>query len=138
MGKKIPRALAIEVQARAKQHCEYCYAPQTFTGQSFHLDHIIPKCEGGKTSFGNLCLACPRCNLVKGDKITAIDPKTKRRVRLFNPRLDTWDEHFRWNDSFTKLFGRTPRGRATIIALDMNHESFEQARWIWFASGLFP
>lgn len=138
MGKKIPRALAVEVKARAVRRCEYCHVPEAFTGQPFHFDHIIPKCEGGKTSLANLCLACPRCNLVKGDKITAIDPHTKRRVRLFNPRTEVWEEHFPWNNRFSKLIGLTPKGRATIIALDMNHESMEQARRFWPASGLFP
>jgi len=76
--------------------------------------------------------------LVKGDRITAIDPETKRRVRLFNPRNEKREEHFRWNNKYTKLIGRTPKGRATIIALNVNHASLVQGRWFWLASGLFP
>jgi hypothetical protein len=37
---------------------------------------------------------------------------------LFNPRLNVWRRHFRWNDILVE--GITASGRATIEALRMN------------------
>jgi hypothetical protein len=42
-------------------------------------------------------------------------------VKLFNPRDDSWDRHFKWDG--VKVFGKTPVGRATAIALDLNNSS---------------
>jgi hypothetical protein len=39
-------------------------------------------------------------------------------VALFNPRTQTWSEHFRWESEF--LAAITATGRATIRALSMN------------------
>jgi 5-methylcytosine-specific restriction endonuclease McrA len=45
--------------------CAYCHAPLT----DYHVDHIIPLARGGAHSWENLVLACPPCNLSKGDKL---------------------------------------------------------------------
>jgi hypothetical protein len=39
-------------------------------------------------------------------------------VVLFNPRRDSWSEHFRWDG--VRLEGLSPTGRATAAALVMN------------------
>ena len=39
-------------------------------------------------------------------------------ARLFNPRIDVWQVHFRW--SGPKLLGKTPEGRATVNVLCIN------------------
>jgi 5-methylcytosine-specific restriction endonuclease McrA len=36
--------------------------------KSFHIDHIQPLSKDGKHELRNLCIACPSCNLRKGDK----------------------------------------------------------------------
>ena len=38
-----------------------------------------------------------------------------------NPRKQRWSDHFRWIADGTKISGRTPSGRATVIALQLNN-----------------
>ena len=76
---------------RARWRCEYCRAPQGPTGQTFHLDHIVPEVRGGEWTEENLALACPHCNLARGGQQSARDPRTGQMVRLFDPRRDVWE-----------------------------------------------
>ncbi|HMZ17201.1 MAG TPA: HNH endonuclease signature motif containing protein, partial [Blastocatellia bacterium] len=134
---KIPQSLVALVALRADRRCEYCHAPQLLVGQVFHLDHIKPFSVGGKTDAENLCYACAHCNTAKSDYVTGSDPKTGKTVRLFNPRTDDWDKHFRWSDDFKELIGRTAIGRATIATLRMNDPLLQNARPIWLSTGYF-
>ena len=36
-------------------------------------------------------------------------------MRLFDPRRQRWSEHFAWSDDGTRVIGRTPCGRATVL-----------------------
>jgi hypothetical protein len=47
-----------------------------------------------------------------------MDPETGEVVRLFNPRLDQWAEHFELRD--IRITGLTATGRATVSLLRMN------------------
>lgn len=130
--------VARQVGERAHYRCEYCHTPQIITGQTFHVEHILPKARGGQSNVDNLCLACPRCNLHKQDLLSAVDPRTQRRTRLFNPRLDEWDEHFRWSVDVTHIIGRTPIGRATVLQLAFNTPTIRSARQMWVLLRLLP
>ena len=134
----IPSHLTRLVARRAGYRCEYCHTPQRITGQTFHCDHIVPRSRNGQTFAENLAFACPHCNLAKQDKQTAADPRTKRNVRLYNPRLDVWEEHFRWSVDFRRIFGRTPIGRATVAALRFNAPELMSARPLWYLLNLIP
>lgn len=138
MTARVPARVAAQVKARAAGRCEYCQAPQILIGQAFHLDHIAPRSAGGQTIAENLCLACSHCNIAKGDRIAALDPRTSKSVLLYNPRKDIWEEHFRWSQNWRKLIGRTPTGRATVRALDMNAKLLQKARPFWRVAGLIP
>jgi 5-methylcytosine-specific restriction endonuclease McrA len=71
--------LASRVRSRARNCCEYCQLPQVCYDYIFHIDHAIPRKHGGKTTMGNLALACPQCNFHKSSNIsTYILIKTKR------------------------------------------------------------
>lgn len=74
------------------------------------IDHIIPIAAGGASAEDNLWLACPRCNRAKGIQTHAVDPESRLRVRIFNPRAQTWDEHFAWEDAGVRVVGLTPEG----------------------------
>ena len=126
------------VSERAGWRCEYCHAPQRSTGQTFHLDHVVPRSRGGKRTPDNLALACPHCNLTRREQELAIDPRTGRIVVLFNPRRDVWDTHFRWNVNRSRLIGKTATGRATIHALKLNAADQVEARAWWYLMGLIP
>ena len=123
--------LGRRVAERADYRCEYCRSPQAVTAQPFHVDHILPRSRGGQTTADNLCYACPRCNLLKGDRVSGIDPYTEREVSLFNPRRDQWADHFRWSPTHLRLIGRTATGRATIATLQLNAEVLVHARKLW-------
>jgi hypothetical protein len=59
-------------------------------------------------------------------------------VALFNPRQQRWREHFTWNQEGTTIIGLTAQGRATVIALKLNHSLIVVARSIWVGAGLHP
>ncbi len=60
--------------------------------------------------------------------ISARDPVTSREALLFNPRKDSWDDHFRWSKDQILIEGLTPTGRATIVALKMNDPKIIELR----------
>jgi ketopantoate reductase len=123
------------VHARANAECEYCRTGQRVMGQAMHVEHIDP--DGGDHA-DNLCLACPTCNLSKARATTAPDPQSGAVVRLFNPRIDRWDAHFRWVQTATVVQGITPIGRATVERLRMNAPRVVVARRIWVRAGAHP
>jgi len=138
VGKKRTSELRQRIEIRAGGRCEYCHAPQSACGYRFHLEHIVPAAERGSDDLDNRALACAACNLAKSDRTTGIDPETRQRLDLYNPRTDAWDEHFRWQGDPPAIVGRTPEGRATIVALDLNAELRLAARRLWFDAGLLP
>jgi hypothetical protein len=83
-------------------------------------------------------LACRACNLHKSDHLDGVDPETHTTVRLFHPRQDCWDEHFRVDLVTGAIVGLTPIGRATVARLQMNTPLQLAARQQWMQLGLFP
>jgi 5-methylcytosine-specific restriction endonuclease McrA len=63
------------------------------------IDHVIALKHNGQTVEDNLALCCTLCNRFKGTDIASIDVETGHLTPLFNPRLDTWDEHYRFQNS---------------------------------------
>src|SRR4051812_29687839 len=102
------------VALRAKHRCEYCHAPEIAFNVVFEVEHILPSAHGGTDEEGNLALACRSCNISKSNHITATDPATREEVRLFNPRLDQWDDHF-VVELDQEIRGTSAIGRATVI-----------------------
>ena len=104
---------------------------------TFPIEHIVPRHAGGTTHPDNLALACPHCNAHKWTAAEATDPDTAQPCRLFHPRRDVWEEHFSWAGSGV-LCGRTPVGRATVAALQMNSADMVELRTLLAELGLFP
>jgi hypothetical protein len=71
-----------------------------------------------KTIESNLALACTHCNRHKGPNIAGVDAASGQIVRLFNPRTDSWREHFEADGPH--LRGKTAIGRTTVDVLAMN------------------
>ncbi len=111
-------ALHAEVVLRAGNRCEYCGLSQLGQEAAFHIDHVVPRAAGGPTVSANLALACVSCSLRKWANLTAADPDTGEQVALFNPRTQSWAEHFRWD--MERIVPLTATGRATLEALAMN------------------
>lgn len=127
------------VAERAEHRCEYCHAPEVIFNVPFEVDHIVPLARGGADESSNWALACRVCNLRKLDAVDATDPATGRRVPLFNPREQTWEDHFEvQQEAPFRIAGKTPIGRATIERLQLNSSLQLAAREQWVTLGLFP
>lgn len=124
------------VRGRAGGACEYCRLPESLYRTAFITEHIIARQHGGADRDDNLAFACARCNLHKGPNIAGIDPDTGDLTRLFNPRTDSWDEHFTWSAHI--VVGRTAVGRTTVRVLAMNEPVIRAVRAALLAEGAFP
>lgn len=102
----IPAELRRLVVHRAVGRCEYCQLSQAGQEATFHIDHVMPVVAGGQTVAENLALACISCSLRKAARQTALDSHSGEEVALYNPRHDTWHEHFQWEG--VSLVGLTP------------------------------
>jgi hypothetical protein len=103
------------------------------------IEHLIPLAKGGSDDEANLWLACPLCNGHKSDKSEAVDPVTGLIVGLFNPRSQSWWEHFMWSDDGIRTLGKTPTGRATVAALHLDDDVDALAvRSYWVLAGWHP
>ena len=125
-----------QVSQRARGRCEYCQLAQLHTILPHGIDHIRAKKHRGPHTMENTCLACAHCNGAKGSNAAGYDPDTDQLVALFNPRLDTWTEHFAWDGAL--LVGKTPVGRATIDVLNINDPICVEQREFLIGAGLFP
>jgi len=102
------------------------------------MDHILPQVAGGSDEPENLAAACYRCNEFKGSKTHTPDPATGTLAPLFNPRKQSWTEHFTWANGGTHIIGLTSTGRATVIALRLNNDYVVEARTLWIESNWHP
>lgn len=114
----LSEALRREVMVRANYRCEYCLLPDNLSFYSHEIDHIVAVKHSGQTTLGNLAYACWRCNRYKGSDLGSFDPKTNEFYFLFNPRTQSWGDHFRLEA--VQIMGITPEGRTTAQLLKMN------------------
>ena len=127
-----------EVSQRAAHRCEYCRAPEVIFNFQLEVEHIIPIRHERIDEQTNLALACRSCNIHKASHLTGFDQITQRQVRLYNPRLDRWEDHFRVAEETGEILGKTESGRATVARLEMNSSTQLSARLQWMRLGLFP
>jgi hypothetical protein len=137
-----PRAISAVLRQRvaeaARFRCGYCLIAQRIISPLLEIDQLIPEARGGTSDEENLWLACLMCNSHKADRQEALDPESRAMVPLFNPRAERWEEHFEWMEAGTIIHGKTPQGRATAAALQMNHADTVAARRLWVISGWHP
>jgi hypothetical protein len=134
----LPGELRRQLEEADDHRCAYCQTSQANSGQRMVPDHIIPESKGGERVFENLCFACRLCNEFKGSQVTSADPLTGQVLPLFHPRQQNWQDHFSWEESGTRITGLSAVGRATIVALQMNHEVIVPARQKWVSAGWHP
>jgi hypothetical protein len=138
MRKKSAAQLKRAVSEKSDGVCEYCRSQKDYSPDPFAVEHILPRVRGGTDALENLALSCHGCNGHKSVKISALDTITREEVPLFHPRRQQWHEHFEWNWDYTIIIGRTPVGRATIEALQMNRLGVINLRRLLQPAGLHP
>jgi 5-methylcytosine-specific restriction endonuclease McrA len=86
--------------ARDHNTCQYC--GHKFPTTELSLDHIIPRSQGGDTSWENIVCACIDCNVKKGGRTPQVahmslirkPTKPKRSplltIKLGNPKYESW------------------------------------------------
>lgn len=117
---RITESLRDFVADRANSCCEYCLLDSKYSFFSFHIEHIISLKHGGQTEPDNLALACSICNFNKGSDIATRLLPQPELIRFFNPRTDTWADHFKLEESGL-IVAKTSIGEATIKIFKFNH-----------------
>lgn len=73
--------------------CLYC--GRIFPREQLTFDHVVPRCQGGRSTFGNLASACQGCNGLKGDRPLAACGM-RLLAPLWHPTLEELNRHGRW------------------------------------------
>jgi len=74
----------LNIYARDQDACQYC--GQELPRSELNLDHVVPRTQGGKTSWENVVCSCVRCNLKKGGRT----PEQARMKLLKKPIRPKW------------------------------------------------
>lgn len=72
------------VFARDKNTCQYC--GRRFSRNELNLDHVIPRSQGGLSTWTNIVCSCLRCNRVKGGR----RPEEARMRLIKQPVQPEW------------------------------------------------
>jgi HNH endonuclease len=100
------------------------------------IDHIISEKHGGTTAEHNLAYSCLLCNRNKGSDISSVVPGTRELIRLFNPRIDRWADHFCLDGA--RILPLTPIGEATARILRFNYDERVLERELLRSIGRYP
>ncbi|MEM6328837.1 MAG: HNH endonuclease, partial [Planctomycetota bacterium] len=86
--------------ARDNNSCQYC--GKKFATSELSIDHVVPTCRGGRTTWDNVVCACVRCNVRKGGRTPEeanmrlnkkpVRPKRSPllSIKLGNPKYASW------------------------------------------------
>lgn len=121
---------------RAGYRCEYCRLHQDQAIKRHEPDHITPRKHGGGDSDENLAWACFHCNRSKGSEVGALDSETGQLVPIFNPRRQTWMDHFVLDG--VDIRPLTAVGRVTVLVLQLNRPGRLEVREVLRQAGLYP
>lgn len=114
-----------------------CYCESRIGVAEFgHIEHRKPKRKYPESTFDweNLHLACPKCNIAKGNKYDETNPILDAVVDPINEHLD-----YRWVGLYLKRWPATLRGTTTVNHTKLNHEDREdllRARTIVYNAAL--
>jgi 5-methylcytosine-specific restriction endonuclease McrA len=75
--------------------CQYCN--KRLPRQKLNLDHVVPRSQGGRTSWENIVCSCIKCNLKKGGRT----PDQAGMALVTKPKRPSWS-------SLTPRLGRVP------------------------------
>ena len=72
------------VYLRDRGTCQYC--GRSVSTAEFTLDHVVPRCKGGRTTWENLVTSCARCNHRKGSR-SVRDAGLTLKTKPIKPRF---------------------------------------------------
>jgi 5-methylcytosine-specific restriction endonuclease McrA len=105
-GRRKVKFSRANVLARDRFRCQYC--GQRFPKEGLTYEHVIPRCQGGKTCWENIVMACWPCNDAKGgrrpeqaDMRLLRQPVRPTWVPTYNPRLTGKDVPPEWRNYWT-------------------------------------
>jgi hypothetical protein len=136
MTNLISDELRSHVASRADHLCEYCLIHEEDTFFGCEVDHIVSLKHGGPTEADNLAYSCLICNRRKGTDLGSILEPNGVLIRFFNPRRDSWKEHFRLDGSI--IHPLTEIGEVTARILGFNTPERILERETLIAVGRYP
>ncbi|RME00287.1 MAG: HNH endonuclease [Deltaproteobacteria bacterium] len=66
MPRRHVRFSRMNIYARDRNTCQYC--GKTFPRTELNLDHVLPRSQGGKSTWENVVCSCIECNRKKGGR----------------------------------------------------------------------
>jgi 5-methylcytosine-specific restriction endonuclease McrA len=84
VGRRSPPLSRANVIARDNFLCQYC--AKELTTREATMDHVIPRSQGGRTSWENIVCCCPPCNRRKGGRT----PREAKMSLLKSPVRPDW------------------------------------------------
>lgn len=133
---RVTLALRRRVSARARGFCEYCLVHGEDTYFGCEADHIISLKHGGTHALENLALACLPCNRAKGSDIGSL--VHDRFTPFYNPRTDSWLDHFELAPDGVRIVPLSDIGSATVRILGFNLPERLEERAMLRAIGRYP
>ena len=82
LGRKSPPLCRSNILARDNFECQYC--DKQLTSREATLDHVLPRSQGGKTTWDNIVCCCTYCNRKKGGR-TPDQAGMRLRIRPQRP-----------------------------------------------------
>ena len=82
--KKPVKFSRVNIYARDKYRCQYCNCEAPIAELTY--DHVIPRAQGGKTTWENIVTCCYQCNARKG----SCTPRQAGMKLLRKPVQPTW------------------------------------------------
>lgn len=79
----------LNIYARDHDTCQYC--SRQLPRSELNLDHVLPRSQGGKTTWENVVCSCVPCNLKKGGRT----PEQAGMALLKKPLRPRWTPLFR-------------------------------------------
>lgn len=82
--KKSIKFSRLNVMMRDGFACQYCGKKKAMRELTY--DHVLPRAQGGRTTWGNIVTACRKCNETKANRT----PEEARMKLLSRPTKPTW------------------------------------------------
>jgi len=88
--------------ARDQNRCQYC--GRKYPTSELSIDHVLPRTQGGRTTWDNVVCACVRCNVRKGGrtpveahmKLVAVPRRPRRSpiltIKLSDEKYASWKQ----------------------------------------------